>query len=68
MLQIISAIIFYGMFGLLLVLLWRLTQAIKIYAQAWLTLVDVNKQNADSTQKVAEAVYTLARALEKSHT
>ncbi len=68
MLQVASIIIFYVMMGLLLLLLWQVVQNGKIYAQAWLTLVDVNKQNADSMQKIADANQTLARVLEKAHT
>src|SRR5947209_4554439 len=62
---IISAITFYTMFALLLGLLFWMGRNLAIYARAWLTLVSVNKQQADSLQKVADAVYILAKKIDR---
>jgi len=64
-LTISSTIVFYLMFGLLLFFLWRLAQNLKLYAEAWLTLITVQKQNAEAAQKAADAAYILAKRLEK---
>ena len=63
--QIVQLIVFYGMFGFLVLVLWQLAQNIKMYAQAWLTLIEVYKQNSDSMQKVADAVYIQAKSQER---